>query len=158
MIHSDVTLLWHLLSTLLIGSLNVSRFYFSPSLNFIFFFWTIGDLIASLFFQRLYRLGARKIIMFEIGPIGCIPSITKHSGECVEATNQLATYFNERLPAMLINLTLSLQGSSFVLGQGNWLGYNAIKNPSSYGKLNFMCQSLSRTKILRFLTNFLATC
>ncbi|KAL5153187.1 GDSL esterase/lipase 7 [Glycine soja] len=87
-------------------------------------------------FEKLYGLGARKLIMFEIGPIGCIPSVSRkhlHKGDCIEETNQMVTYFNERLPPMLKNLTSSLPGSTFVLGRSNSLGYDAIKNPSKYG-------------------------
>ena len=91
--------------------------------------------------QRLYSLGARKIVMFEIGPIGCIPSITrklrnKHNGQCVEEINQVVSLFNQGLPALLKKLTSTLQGSTFVLGQANFLGYDAIKHPSKYGKNN----------------------
>ncbi|XP_061366869.1 GDSL esterase/lipase 7-like [Gastrolobium bilobum] len=87
-------------------------------------------------FERLYKLGARKVIMFDLGPIGCMPSITRkhaHPGDCMEETNQIVSYFNERLPAMLKNLTFSLPGSIFVHGHANTLGYDAIKNPSKYG-------------------------
>ncbi|KAJ7971134.1 GDSL esterase/lipase [Quillaja saponaria] len=87
-------------------------------------------------FERMCKLGARKIIMFEVGPVGCIPSISKrhkHNGQCVEEANQFVSLFNERLPAVLQNLTSSLPGSTFVLGHSNWLGYNAIRNPSYYG-------------------------
>lgn len=75
--------------------------------------------------------------MFEIGPLGCLPSITrtrKHGGQCVEEVNQLASDFNERLRPMLNNLTSTLHGSTFVLGHANWLGFDAIQNPSKYGK------------------------
>lgn len=75
--------------------------------------------------------------MFEIGPIGCIPLVAKtheHTGQCFEETNQLASYFNNRLPAVLNNLTYTLQGSIFVLGHANWLGYDAVLHPSKYGK------------------------
>lgn len=91
--------------------------------------------------QRLYSLGARKIIVFEIGPIGCIPSITrkyKHKGQCVEDKNRDVSLFNNMLPAMLQNLTSSLKGSIFVNGQAHWLGYDAIINPSHYGKLQLI--------------------
>ncbi|XP_041007745.1 GDSL esterase/lipase 7-like [Juglans microcarpa x Juglans regia] len=88
-------------------------------------------------FQRLYNLGGRKIIMFEIGPIGCIPSITRkkkhNAGQCVEETNQIVSFFNQRLPAFLNNLTSTLHGSTFILAQANFLGYDAIINPSKYG-------------------------
>ncbi|CAI9752769.1 unnamed protein product [Fraxinus pennsylvanica] len=86
----------------------------------------VGNL--SLQFQRLYKLGARKIIMFEIGPIGCIPSVTRqfnHSGQCVEDVNQLAVIFNNELATMHKDLTSPLKASEVILGQGHMLGYDA---------------------------------
>ncbi|KAL1557136.1 GDSL esterase/lipase 7-like [Salvia divinorum] len=86
--------------------------------------------------QRLYELGARKMTVFEIGPIGCIPSITrqiKHNGPCVEDINQMTILFNNELAPMLLNLTSTLQHSSFILGRVNWLGYDAAITPSKYG-------------------------
>ncbi|KAF9663891.1 hypothetical protein SADUNF_Sadunf17G0099200 [Salix dunnii] len=93
----------------------------------------------SLNFQRLYNLGARKVVMFEIGPIGCIPSMTranKHNGKCVEESNQLVAYFNDNLLGMLKNLTSTLPNSIFVRGHAYWLAYDAIMNPSKYGLLD----------------------
>ncbi|CAK7335245.1 unnamed protein product [Dovyalis caffra] len=88
-------------------------------------------------FRRLYTLGARKVVMFEIGPIGCIPSMTRkniHDGKCVENSNQLVAYFNDNLLGMLQNLTSTLPNSIFVLSHAHWLGYDAIINPSKYGR------------------------
>ncbi|XP_059294971.1 GDSL esterase/lipase 7-like [Lycium ferocissimum] len=90
-------------------------------------------------FQRLYRLGARKVIMFEIGPIGCIPSLKKQlrqNGLCVEEYNHMAVIFNNQLSDMLKNLTSTLQGSAFILGHAHWLGYEAVTNPSTYGLMD----------------------
>lgn len=86
--------------------------------------------------------------MFEIGPIGCIPSITrkgrnKHNGQCVEEVNQIVSLFNQRLPALFKNFTSTLQGSTFVLGQANFLGNDAIKHPSKYGKNNLFSSTHS---------------
>ncbi|CAM8913359.1 unnamed protein product [Rhodiola kirilowii] len=86
--------------------------------------------------HRLYDIGARKVIMFEIGPIGCIPSLTrthKHDGQCVEEFNKLVIYFNDLLPTMLNNLTSTLPGSMFVDGHAHWIGYDAVTNPKKYG-------------------------
>lgn len=77
--------------------------------------------------------------MFEIGPIGCIPSFTKKlrpNGRCNEDYNALAVIFNNQLSDMLKNLTSTLQGSAFILGHGHWLGYDAIINPSVYGNIS----------------------
>ncbi|MED6175557.1 hypothetical protein PIB30_079509 [Stylosanthes scabra] len=87
-------------------------------------------------FQRLYKLGGRKIVMFEIGPLGCLPSISKthlHKGDCLEETNQIVSYFNEMLPSMLNNLTFTLPHSFFVLGRINSKVYDAVTNPTTYG-------------------------
>ena len=95
--------------------------------------------------QRLYNLGARKVVMFEIGPIGCIPSMTRtnqHNGKCVEESNQLVAYFNDNLLGMLRNLTSTLPNSIFVHGHVYWLGYDAIMNPSKYGKYELFLFSL----------------
>ncbi|KAH7554475.1 hypothetical protein JRO89_XS12G0222100 [Xanthoceras sorbifolium] len=97
---------------------------------------------------RLYDLGARKVVVFDLGPIGCIPSITrkqKHNGKCVENVNQIISFFNKKLPGMLRHLKSSLKGSNFVLGHVNGLGYDAVINPSKYGLMdssNPCCKAL----------------
>ncbi|KAL5739219.1 hypothetical protein ACOSP7_028138 [Xanthoceras sorbifolium] len=98
--------------------------------------------------KRLYDLGARKVVVFDLGPIGCIPSITrkqKHNGKCVENVNQIISFFNKKLPGMLRHLKSSLKGSNFVLGHVNGLGYDAVINPSKYGLMdssNPCCKAL----------------
>ncbi|RXH68287.1 hypothetical protein DVH24_028434 [Malus domestica] len=76
--------------------------------------------------ETLYNLGVRKTVMFEIGPLGCIPSISK-------AQNHI---FNDELRATLANLTTIFQGSFFVLGRANRIGYDAITNPIKYGLMD----------------------
>ena len=104
----------------------------------------------SLPLQRLYGLGARKVIVFELGPIGCLPTITRKKdhhnniSQCVEEINQMIIDFNERLAIMLKNLTSSFKGSNFVLGHAHWLGYDAIKHPSKYGN------QLNLTQLITF--------
>lgn len=86
--------------------------------------------------QNLYKLGARKVVMFELGPIGCVPSLTrqnKHSGKCVEEINQLVDLFNNQLRTTLTTLTSTLKGSAFILGHVNGLAYDAIIHSDAYG-------------------------
>ncbi|KAK3183381.1 hypothetical protein Dsin_030667 [Dipteronia sinensis] len=74
-----------------------------------------------------------------ICPIGCIPLITrkqKHSGNCVENANQVISFFNNKLPGMLRNLTSTLEGYNFVLRHANCLGYDAVINPFKYVKVD----------------------
>ncbi|XP_010248158.2 PREDICTED: GDSL esterase/lipase 7-like [Nelumbo nucifera] len=92
--------------------------------------------ILSQRLETLYKLGARKFLVFEIAPIGCMPIVTRlvpHEGPCVEELNQVVSVFNDGLPAMLKQLTTSLQGSTFALGYFSKLGHDMITNPSKYG-------------------------
>ena len=77
------------------------------------------------------------MIVFELGPIGCMPYIKNKlkngQGRCDEKANKLVWYYNNDLGSMLNELTSTLNGSTLVLGQVNLLGYDMIKNPSNYG-------------------------
>ncbi|KAK3012396.1 hypothetical protein RJ639_010561, partial [Escallonia herrerae] len=80
-----------------------------------------AQLLMDILSQQ-FQLGARKVVTFEIGPIGCIPSIARqnmHNGICVEEINQLANVFNKQLATMLANLTSTLEDSAFILGHAN---------------------------------------
>ncbi|KAF8369938.1 hypothetical protein HHK36_032032 [Tetracentron sinense] len=85
---------------------------------------------------KLYNLGARKFVVFEIGPLGCIPVIVntlKPTTRCAEEINQLVLLYNSGLPGVLEQLTFTLQGSIFVFGDFYSLSYDINQNPSSYG-------------------------
>ncbi|XP_042480038.1 GDSL esterase/lipase 7-like [Macadamia integrifolia] len=86
--------------------------------------------------QDLYHLGARKFLVFNIASIGCTPALLyskKLTSGCAEDVNQLISLYNEGLPDMLQNLTSSLQGSNFVLGEFYASSYDSNQNPSKYG-------------------------
>ena len=98
--------------------------------------------------QRLYDLGARKIVVFELGPIGCIPSIMRglrpKGIKCDENKNKIVSLFNNELGLMLNNLSLTLQHSHFIIGRAHSLAYDAIINPAKYGMLmQCPCKSFS---------------
>ncbi|KAL7155015.1 hypothetical protein ABFS83_03G045000 [Erythranthe nasuta] len=73
---------------------------------------------ASTFVQDLYGLGARRIGVFSMLPIGCLPSqITQKGGlgrKCVEEYNRIVQLFNDKLSAEITFLThnSTMQGSS----------------------------------------------
>ncbi|XP_057447772.1 GDSL esterase/lipase 7-like [Lotus japonicus] len=93
------------------------------------------DTLSQLL-ERLYKLGARKIVIFEVGPVGCIPSVSKthpHKGFCNEESNQFVSYFNKRLATMAKDLTSRLRSSTFVIGHTNSGGYDVINNPTKHG-------------------------
>ncbi|PON93173.1 Lipase [Trema orientale] len=67
---------------------------------------------------RLYNLGARKIIVANVGPIGCIPyqrDVNPTAGDdCVDSSNKLAQLFNAQLKTLIAELSTNLRGSKFV--------------------------------------------
>ncbi|GMH28880.1 hypothetical protein Nepgr_030723 [Nepenthes gracilis] len=112
-----------------------------------------SQLLIDSFFQklqRLYNLGARKVVVFELGPIGCVPYVVNrlkygHKEKCDDHVNELIFLFNHRLGNMVQRLSYTLKGSNFVLGRENRLGYDAIINPAKYGLTdcrNSCCRTL----------------
>ncbi|XP_050239760.1 GDSL esterase/lipase At4g16230-like isoform X4 [Quercus robur] len=99
----------------------------------------VGAMISRYRLQlmRLYNLGARKIIVANVGPIGCIPyqrDINLATGdECVSFSNQLAQLFNAELKSLITDLSTNLQGSKFVYADGYSITEDILKNYISYG-------------------------
>ncbi|XP_078159770.1 GDSL esterase/lipase At2g23540-like [Carex rostrata] len=99
----------------------------------------IKDLIANLKIQltRLYTLDARKFVVANVGPIGCIPyqktinNIAEN--ECVSLPNQLAKQYNGQLRELLAELNDNLPGAKFCLANVYDLVYELINNYEHYG-------------------------
>ncbi|XP_043693826.1 GDSL esterase/lipase 7-like isoform X1 [Telopea speciosissima] len=99
--------------------------------------YLLKELKQSL--QDIYNLGARKFLVFNIGPIGCTPALVYSqniTSGCAENLNQLVSLYNEGLPNMLQELTASLNGSTFVLGEFYQASYDLNQNPYKYGFTN----------------------
>ncbi|XP_058115136.1 GDSL esterase/lipase 7 [Magnolia sinica] len=98
-----------------------------------------ADLLIRTFSQqltRLYGLGARKMVLVGLGPLGCIPSqlsMVNGSNGCVERVNNLVGAFNERLVQLTATLGTTLPGSYFVYQDVYRVFADMINNPSNYG-------------------------
>lgn len=92
--------------------------------------------------QALYELGARKIGIAGLAPLGCCPSqITKYnltSGGCVEFLNEVTKQFNTGLKKMLTGLREELKDLHIVYSNLYDPILDAINNPAKYGKLCFL--------------------
>lgn len=90
----------------------------------------------SIRLRRLYTLGARKFLVNNIGPIGCIPGIIntmKPRGECVVEVNGIVLFYSMRLPLMLRQLQSQLPGAIFI-NSDNFLFVTDIRrNPEKFG-------------------------
>ncbi|PIA63289.1 hypothetical protein AQUCO_00200958v1 [Aquilegia coerulea] len=88
----------------------------------------------SILLERLYKLGARKFAMSQLGPLGCIPRWRiQPSNQCSEDVNQLASFFNNLLPETLERLTSALPGSMFTVAKNYDAIQDMIQYPSKYG-------------------------
>lgn len=90
--------------------------------------------------QRLFNLGARKIVVTNVGPIGCIPSqrdTNPSAGDyCVSLPNQLAQLYNNQLKSLIADLSSNLKGSMFVYADVYHILEDMLNNYIVYG----MCQ------------------
>lgn len=72
-----------------------------------------------IYLQELYKSGARKVVVFGTGPVGCAPvaraSNPTHPGECVVEANQLALGFNAGLKQLVDGLRVAYPGFNLVL-------------------------------------------
>ncbi|XP_030528137.1 GDSL esterase/lipase At4g16230-like isoform X1 [Rhodamnia argentea] len=86
---------------------------------------------------RLYELGARRIIVANVGPIGCIPFERDTNGattdSCIDFPNQMAQLFNTQLRSLVADLLSSLEGSKFVYADVYRIVQDIIDNYVSYG-------------------------
>ncbi|KAK7303672.1 hypothetical protein RJT34_14585 [Clitoria ternatea] len=86
---------------------------------------------------RLFNLGARKIVVANVGPIGCLPymrDFNPNAGdECVTLPNQLAQLFNTQLKSLVAELMTNLEGSLFVYADVYHIMEDIILNYNEYG-------------------------
>ncbi|KAK2394787.1 GDSL esterase/lipase [Trifolium repens] len=89
---------------------------------------------------RLFNLGAKKIVVVNVGPIGCLPymrDFDPFSGDkCVTFPNQLAQLFNTQLKSLIEELRTILKGSLFVYGDAYHIMEDMIMNYTKYGFKN----------------------
>ncbi|CAA7395039.1 unnamed protein product [Spirodela intermedia] len=85
--------------------------------------------------RLLYSLGARKLMFFGLGPMGCIPlqRFFLSSGECRESTNQLALDFNKKARRLIEGLSASLTGAAFSYGDAYDIVLDIVAKPLKYG-------------------------
>ncbi|XP_066395463.1 GDSL esterase/lipase At2g23540-like [Miscanthus floridulus] len=99
----------------------------------------VDDLIFHLRDQltRLHTLDARKFVVANVGPLGCIPyqkTINRvGEDECVKLPNQLAAQYNARLRELIIELNGNLPGARFCLANVYDLVMELITNYPNYG-------------------------
>ncbi|KAL8141925.1 hypothetical protein V2J09_014957 [Rumex salicifolius] len=95
--------------------------------------YLVGTLQDQL--KLLYKLGARQLMVFGLGPMGCIPlqRVLGRSGGCQDKTNKLALSFNDAVSTMVTQLSKSLPGANYKVGDAYDVVNDVISNPTKYG-------------------------
>lgn len=98
--------------------------------------------LAGNFFKGLYDLGARKMSITGLPPMGCLPLerttniLEDHA--CVEGFNSVALEFNGKLKGLIAKLNKELPGLEAVNADPYDLLLEIITKPSLFGKF-FAC-------------------
>lgn len=85
---------------------------------------------------ELYNLGARKISISALGPLGCIPSqlsMKSKDGKCIDSLQQLSRNFNAALKSMTEELNAELPEATYVYANSFDMVLEYIQNPTKYG-------------------------
>ncbi|CAL5207099.1 unnamed protein product [Lathyrus oleraceus] len=85
---------------------------------------------------RLVELGARRVIVTGVGPLGCLPSqlaTRSINGECVDELQQASQIFNPLLIEMTKDLNTKLGYDMFIVANAYQMNMNFINNPQNFG-------------------------
>ncbi|XP_054808334.1 GDSL esterase/lipase EXL3-like [Prosopis cineraria] len=92
---------------------------------------------ALSFLQELYGLGARRIGVFNIPVLGCVPSQRTIEGglqrECSEFANQAAALFNSKLSSLIDTLHKNLPDARLVYLDSYTPFLHMLQRPAQYG-------------------------
>ncbi|KAK1405477.1 GDSL esterase/lipase [Heracleum sosnowskyi] len=95
--------------------------------------------IAGQFIKKLYGLGARKISLGGLPPMGCLPLertadfFTGDGGVCNENYNKVALNFNGKLTGLVKNLNQELSGIKVVFSNPYYILKQIVHKPSAFG-------------------------
>lgn len=116
------------------GSTRSSQFSINQYEDFL-----VG--IAGNFVQQLHGLGAKKISVGGLPPMGCMPlERTRNymNGDgCVEEYNNVAMNFNMKLDGMVTKLNKELPGAHIVLSNPYYILLGLVHRPVAYGESLF---------------------
>ncbi|CAI0392020.1 unnamed protein product [Linum tenue] len=94
--------------------------------------------IGEGFLRQLYGLGARKISVGGLPPMGCMPlersaNVVTGQRGCVESYNAVAVDFNGRMKKLTEKLNGELPGAEIVFSNPYFAMLGIIRKPSLYG-------------------------
>lgn len=97
--------------------------------------------VAGNFIKEIYSLGARKISLTGLPPMGCLPlerttNFVNGNGDgCMDAYNVVALHFNGKLSGLVRRMNEEMPGIRVVFSNPYDVFMQIIKKPSVFGKL-----------------------
>ncbi|KAK9084734.1 hypothetical protein Sjap_025145 [Stephania japonica] len=94
--------------------------------------------ISENFILEIYNLGARKIFLVGLPPIGCFPIVRtvlnlKFGRACREDLNEISRNFNRKTRSLVNKLTGEVKGLKLVFDDPYGLILSVVKHPHLYG-------------------------
>ncbi|CAL0321660.1 unnamed protein product [Lupinus luteus] len=86
--------------------------------------------------QKLFDLGARRILVTGTGPMGCVPAEMAQrgtNGQCSAEIQRAAELFNPQLETMLQELNRKLGRDVFIAANTAKMHNNFVSNPAAFG-------------------------
>ncbi|GLT94097.1 hypothetical protein SLE2022_118560 [Rubroshorea leprosula] len=118
----------------------LENYYIFPSRRIQFTVSQYQDFLivhAENFIRELHGLGARKLSLTGLPPMGCLPlertTNVMGGNECIQDYNNVAVEFNRKLDGMVAKLNRELPGMHMVSANAYDIFYQIITKPSTYG-------------------------
>lgn len=86
--------------------------------------------------QRLYDLGARRVLVTGTGPMGCVPAelaLRSGNGECDVELQRAASLFNPQLVEMVKGLNQEIGAHVFIAVNAYEMHMDFVNNPQAFG-------------------------
>ncbi|KAL6345158.1 hypothetical protein AAG906_013642 [Vitis piasezkii] len=86
--------------------------------------------------MRLYKLGARRVLVTGTGPMGCVPAeraMRSRNGECAAELQQASALFNPQLVQMLQGLNKKFHADVFIAANTHEMHMDFITDPQAFG-------------------------
>ncbi|OAY41999.1 GDSL esterase/lipase At5g33370 [Manihot esculenta] len=90
----------------------------------------------SKILQRLYDLGARRVLVTGTGPLGCVPAelaLRGRNGQCSAELQEAADLYNPQLTEMIKELNTQYDSDIFIAVNTRLMNADFISDPQAFG-------------------------
>ena len=99
-----------------------------------------------MWFQKIYDLGARRVLVTGTGPLGCVPAelaMRGTNGGCSADLQRAATLYNPQLVQMIRGLNSKIGSDIFIAANTALMHNDFISNPQAYG-MSFYLENVNK--------------